>query len=76
MTRYIIELYAKGQQTPYNTFQGSLPNGFHPTYADTEECFDKQLSKAFRIKVRYRSNGGLVAISYRDTKNRLRLRWN
>ena len=75
MTKYILELYDKSQRRPYKTMEGYLPNGLHPTYVDSRDCFNYVLKGAARVKVRYRSNGGLVADSYVDAKGEMRLRW-
>lgn len=79
MTEYVLEFYSKGARKPYDTETGWLPNGFHPTYCNTKECFEFRCSGIHigsgKVKIRYKSNGGLAAITYTDRYGNSRLRW-
>jgi len=75
MTEYIIELYEKRARVPYKKFRAVLPDGARPTYTNSKECFDFQLSYSQRVKIRYASNGQLVAVKYIDINGNGRLRW-
>ena len=75
MTEYIIELYEKRGRVPYQRFKATLPDGARPTFTNSKECFDYKLSYTPRVKIRYASNGQLVAVKYIDVNGNGRLRW-
>lgn len=75
MTNYKVEIYSKGARQPSKVFMAALDHGFRPKYTDTEECFGRQLDKAYRVDVRYASNGGLVAKKRYNRKGRGYLSW-
>lgn len=75
MTKYIVELYKGREKKPYKTFEASLPDGARPSYTNSEKCFDFRLSHESRAKVKYASNGQLVAEKYIDKDGNGRLRW-
>lgn len=75
MTEYIVEKYMKGARKPYETFKASLPDGERPIYTNSKECFNFRLSHVSRAKVRYASNGQIVAEKYIDYYGNGRLRW-
>lgn len=75
MTDYIIELYEKGAKKPYQRYKDSLPDGSRPSFTNSKECFDFKLSHIPRAKIRYASNGKLVAEKYMDINGNGRLRW-
>ena len=80
MTQYVMEFFKKGQQRPYRTEIGMLENGYHPKYTNTEECF-MPIQRAFsrneasRVKLRYKSNKGLVAEARPGSDGRGRFKW-
>lgn len=79
MTVYVIEFFEKGQQRPYRTSIASLDNGYRPKYTNTDtfpsiqRAFNER--KAARVKVRYKSNLGLVAEARPAENGRGRLKW-
>ena len=76
MTKYILEFYERGARRPYNSEYGELPNGFHPKWANTQECFNFKLTRtAGKVKIRYASNGGLAGETYMDVNGNKRVRW-
>ena len=76
MTKYLLEYYTKGARKPYMVREGSLPNGSHPTFTNSPECFNFALIHTQgRVKVRYKSNGALAAETYVDKYGKGRLRW-
>lgn len=79
MTDYIVELYSKNARKPYDSFRASLPDGERPTYVNSKECFNFRLSAirigSSRVKIRYASNGQIVAEKYIDYYGNGRLRW-
>lgn len=75
MTDYIVEYYERRAKNPYDRKLMALPNGYHPSYTNSKECFNFALSHALRVKVKYASNGNLAAVKYIDKKGNARLRW-
>lgn len=75
MTKYKLEFYEKNARKPYSIEYAELPNGFHPKWTNTKECFDFRLSHAIRVKIRYASNGGLAGEKYIDRNGNGRIRW-
>lgn len=76
MTKYLLEYYAKNARKPYMVREGQLPNGHHPTFTNSPDCFNFALTHiGGRVKVRYKSNGALAAETYRDVNGNGRLRW-
>lgn len=79
MTIYVMEFFKKGQQRPYRTSIGTLDNGYRPKYTNTEEL--SQITKAFsngdaaRVKLRYKSNMGLVAEARPHPNGKGRIKW-
>lgn len=76
MTKYKLEFYEKNARKPYRVEYGELPNGFHPKWTDSQECFNFGLSRIVgRVKIRYASNGGLAGETYTDVNGHGRVRW-
>ena len=75
MTKYKLEFYEKNARKPYSIEYAELPNGFHPKWTNSKECFDFKLSHAIRVKIRYASNGGLAGEKYIDRNGNGRIRW-
>ena len=80
MTEYVMEFFKKGKRRPYRTMIGRLENGYRPRYTNTEDCFPA-IQKAFanreavRVKLRYKSNQGLIAEARPEPNGKGRLRW-
>lgn len=74
-TEYIIELYTKGSRKPYSVYRDTLPAGSRPRFTNSEDCFNFKLSYVIKAKIRYASNGELVAEKYIDVNGNGRLRW-
>ena len=75
MTDYIVELYSRNARKPYDSFKASLPDGSRPTFTNSKECFNFRISFTPKVKVRYASNGQIVAEKYVDANGNGRLRW-
>ena len=75
MTEYIVELFEKNAKKPYSRYKDSLPDYYRPTFINSTECFNGKLVNIPRVKVRYVSNGKLVAVNYVDRHGKQRLRW-
>ena len=80
MTTYVMEFFEKGQQRPYRTSIGTLENGYRPRYTNTEEglaAIQKEFNskRAARVKIRYKSNMGLVAEARPTNNGKGRLKW-
>lgn len=76
MTDYIIEYFKKGARTPYDCDKGTLPHGAHPTYIESQDCFQGGIKPCpGKIRIRFASNRGLAAESYTDSNGARRLKW-
>lgn len=77
MTKYIIELFHKGERKPYRTFTDTLPHGDHPT--DTHSSFGGRLGGflgPYRAIIRYASNNAEAARTYWDVNGNKKIRWH
>lgn len=75
-----MEFFKRGQQKPYRTEIGRIENGYRPRYTNTEDSLipiQKAFSKgeAARVKLRYKSNRGLVAEARPTQNGRGRIKW-
>ena len=79
MTVYVMEFFKKGQQRPYKTTTGTLDNGYRPKYTNTDTFPSIQIAfnrgDAARVKLRYKSNLGLVAEARPLENGKGRLKW-
>lgn len=79
MTVYVVEFFKKGQQTPYKTSLATLENGYRPRYTNTDTFPSIQIAfnrrEAARVKLRYKSNLGLVAEARPTDNGKGRLKW-
>ena len=59
------------------TEDAELPNGMRPRFTNTMEAFNYRIERsgAYKVVIRYRSNGGIVGETYRDANGTGRIRW-